>query len=302
MIKKTRVDMIIETLESHPNKHFTAKDLAKLFIDRYPNELAEKRKNFSSEKEFISQLTAEIGGERTEKAKQRCSHIVTRDNPRPRLYCYQSENSSQIDNMPMTIEENVNENLSEQDLYPKLIEFLSQELKLVCRRINEKRSKNSYGSGGNHWLHPDIVALDPLDQNWHSTVRDCVRNGMRNSVQLWSFEVKKQLTRSNVRNCFFQAVSNSSWANIGYLVITGLDNNVENELQMLSSLHGIGVLLLNTESLFDSQILIPAKVRTDVDWLSVNRIVEENSDFQQYIEQVGIYLQTGKLTKAVWNK
>lgn len=300
MIKKTRVDMIIETLKAHPNEFFTAKDLAKLFIDRYPNELAEKRKNFSSGKEFISQLTAEIGGERTENAKQRCSHIVTRDKPRPRLYCYQLEDSSQTDNMLMT-KENVNENLSEQALYPKLIEFLSQELKLVCRRINEKKSKNSYGSGGNHWLHPDIVALAPLAQHWNPAVKDCA-HGMKNAIQLWSFEVKKQLTRSNVRHCFFQTVSNSSWANVSYLVITGLDNNVEQELQMLCSLHGIGVLILNTESLFDSQILIPAKVRSDVDWLSVNRIVEENSDFQQYIEQVGIYLQTGKLTKAVWNK
>ncbi len=33
---------------------------------------------------------------------------------------------------------------------------------------------------------------------------------------------------------------------------------LKSELQMLSSLHGIDVLLINIESLFDSQILIPA--------------------------------------------
>ena len=56
---------------------------------------------------------------------------------------------------------------------------------------------------------------------------------------------------------------------VGYLVATGLNNDVEPELQVLASLHGIGVLLLNTESLFDSQKLIPARERSSIDWQSV---------------------------------
>ncbi|MEZ2625214.1 hypothetical protein ACBP82_12670 [Paenalcaligenes hominis] len=83
---------------------------------------------------------------------------------------------------------------------------------------------------------------------------------------------------------------------------TGINNDVEAELQMLASLHGIGVLLLDTESLFDSQILIPARERVEVDWQSVNRIATENSDFHRFIEQVGIYNQTRRLVKSVWNK
>lgn len=98
------------------------------------------------------------------------------------------------------------------------------------------------------------------------------------------------------------AVSDSSWANYGYLVATGINNDVEAELQMLASLHGIGILLLDIESLFDSQILIPARERAEVDWQSVNRIATENSDFHRFIEQVGIYNQTRRLVKSVWNK
>lgn len=82
----------------------------------------------------------------------------------------------------------------------------------------------------------------------------------------------------------------------------GINNDVEAELQMLASLHGIGVLLLDTESLFDSQVLIPARERVEVDWQSVNRIATENSDFHRFIEQVGIYNQTRRLVKSVWNK
>ncbi len=81
-----------------------------------------------------------------------------------------------------------------------------------------------------------------------------------------------------------------------------MSTGVETELQMLASLHGIGVLLLDVEDLYNSQILIPAKEKANVDWLSANRIVNENSDFKNYIEQVGIYHQTGKLMKSAWNK
>jgi hypothetical protein len=183
-----------------------------------------------------------------------------------------------------------------------LIEFLNKDMGLYCQRIDERRSVNTQGSGGNHWLHPDIVALEPLDQLWNESVRTCVRHGNDKSVRLWSFEVKKELTRGNVRKCFFQAVSNSSWANYGYLVATSMASGVEPELQMLCSLHGIGVLLLDIEDLYNSQILIPAKEKMNVDWLSANRIVAENIDFTNYIEQVGIYHQTGKLILSAWNK
>nr|WP_216819615.1 hypothetical protein [Paenalcaligenes hominis] len=60
-----------------------------------------------------------------------------------------------------------------------------------------------------------------------------------------------------------------------------MNNDVEAELQMLASLHGIGIRLLDTDSLFDSQVLIPAKERVEVDWQSVNRIATENSDFHR---------------------
>lgn len=308
----TRAQMIIETLKAFPDKKFTARELAKLFIERYPNEIAEKQLNprYDTEEKLIAQLAAEVGGERTTAAKQQCPNVATRDKPRPRIY-YWEPNPELANNAP-ELDDEIEDTavdtplttpgLSDHDLYPLLIEFLHKEHGLYCQRIDERKSKNVHGSGGNHWLHPDIVALEPLDMGWEDVVRSCVRSSSDSSVRLWSFEVKKHLTKGNVRKSFFQAVSNSSWANFGYLVATGLNSDVEGELQMLASLHGIGVLLLNTESLFDSQILIPARERTSVDWQSANRIVAENSDFHHYIEQVGIYNQTGRLIKSAWNK
>lgn len=308
----TRVQMIIETLRDHPDQRFTARELAELFIVRYPQDLEEKRNNprYETLEALIAQLAAEIGGERTERAKRLCPNIATQDKPRPRKYYWQvTPEQPLIDedeaDDPDEPTENLPSNLAsftEHDLYPLLISYLSEDLGLNCRRIDERKSRNIRGSGGNHWLHPDIVALETLDKGWSEVVRACVRGSNDSVFRLWSFEVKKTLNKSNVRKSFFQAVSNSSWANFAYLVTANLDSTVEAELQMLSGLHGVGVLLLNQQSLFDSQILIPARERNNIDWLSVNRIVEENSDYEAFIDQVGIYSQTGRLTKSLWNK
>lgn len=65
----------------------------------------------------------------------------------------------------------------------------------------------------------------------HREVRDCVKQYSDKRTKLWSFEVKLLINRSNVRECFFQVVSNSSWANFGYLEIIGQDTLI------FSSLH-----------------------------------------------------------------
>ncbi len=117
------------------------------------------------------------------------------------------------------------------------------------------------------------------------------------NVRLWSFEVKKELNNSNIRSSFFQAVSNSSWANEGYLVATSISTNeVEEELRMLSALHGIGVILLNPENPTESEILLPARRRPEVDWQSINRILNENlgslkilSNWSQFIIKLAVF-------------
>lgn len=177
------------------------------------------------------------------------------------------------------------------------------ELGLFCLRIDEKRSINSRGQNGNRWLHPDIVAMQRLDGHWHDLVRTCVKHSSGQNVRLWSFEVKKELNGSNVRSSYFQAVSNSSWANEGYLVATSISNNdVEEELRMLSALHGVGVILLNPENPTESEIFLPSRRKQDADWQTINRILKENSDFKHFIDLVANYFQSGRIYKENWNK
>ncbi|WP_220458094.1 hypothetical protein [Neisseria wadsworthii] len=78
--------------------------------------------------------------------------------------------------------------------------------------------------------------------------------------------------------------------------------HTEQELRILSALHGIGVIILNTQEWSDSEIWLPAKRKEQIDWQSVNRIVEQNTDFQTFIEYVAIYFQSGKIVENNWNQ
>lgn len=319
--KLSQVQKVVKFLQDHPKERFTARDIAEAITAQYPEDYGQKRNNprFIDEKAFITQIIAEIGSQKDHILKG-SPHIFLQDKPRPRLYwydperCYSGFESSsessltdnhddaeaetEVDTAPAT-----SSSFTEKDLYPLLVEYLKSELKLYCQRIDEKRSKNSRGSGGNHWLHPDIVAMQPIDKDWNELIRSCVKQGAGQSVRLWSFEVKKELTASNARESFFQAVSNSAWANEGYLVATSIsDTTTEKELRMLSALHGIGIILLKPENPSESDMILPARSRPDVDWESINRILIENEDFRDYIDLVSTYYQTGRVRARDWNK
>ncbi|NNH76639.1 HrgA protein [Acinetobacter sp. ANC 5380] len=313
-MKLSQPQKVAEFLKAHPTQKFTAREIAVGITKLYPNDYLEKRNNsrFSNEEDFLNQVIAEIGAHKKAILKVE-SRIQMQDKPRPRLYWFEQNNIPLPDldnseNIPLDEEQEVVSTptykvLSEHDLYPVLIEYLSKELNLYSLRIDEKKSSNNRGQNGNQWLHPDIVAIQPIDKKWHELVKTCVKHGSGQNVRLWSFEVKKELNGSNIRSSFFQAVSNSSWANEGYLVATSISStDVEEELRMLSALHGIGVILINPENPTESEILLPARRRPEVDWQSINRILNENSDFKNFIELVSIYYQTGRICTQDWNR
>lgn len=300
----SQAQRMVKILEAHPLTKFTARELTILLLKTFPESYIEKRHNprFQSDEDFIKQVVAEVGSDRLTMLKY-CQYIHWQDQPRPRIFWFDPSriNPNLIQEQP-AIEPVSSTAFSEHSLYPILIEYLSKELHLFNLRIDEKTSKNSRGQNGNQWLHPDIVSMQPIDQQWHELVRSCVKHGSGQNVRLWSFEVKKELNGSNIRSSFFQAVSNSSWANEGYLVTTSISSNeVEEELRMLSALHGIGVIILNMDNPTESEILLPARRKSDVDWQSINRILTENTDFQNFIRLVSIYYQTGLIHPQDWN-
>ena len=73
---------------------------------------------------------------------------------------------------------------------------------------------------------------------------------------LYSFELKLEINFSNLRKCYFQAVSNSSWANYGYLVVENInlfDIDLMNECYRLTEEFRIGLIKIDINNYFNSK-------------------------------------------------
>jgi len=295
-------------LTAHPEEKFTARQIAEWVFATFPQECQVKKsgsKSISTDTELLKQLIAEVGSQ-FPRLQKHFPELKTTEG-RPRKYYYSEKSDSDevavVENVaPSSVEDARQSNVNEHALYPLLSRYLWEEFSLYSRRIDEKRSSNKRGPNGNRWLYPDVVGMEDLGADWHREVRDCVNQYSDKRTKLWSFEVKQLINRSNVRECFFQAVSNSSWANFGYLVaaeVGGLDTI--KELRMLFAAHGIGLIKLDVDNPADSQVLIPARERDEIDWGMVNRLAVENKDFLTYVKLVKQFYQTGEARSVDWD-
>ncbi|MGI9374870.1 MAG: HrgA protein, partial [Tsuneonella suprasediminis] len=95
---------------------------------------------------------------------------------------------------------------------------------------------------------------------------------------------------------------NSSWANFGYLVAAEIEGqDTLKELRMLFAAHGIGLIKLDADNPAESQVLIPARERDEIDWDMANRLATENRDFLEYVKLVKQFYQTGEARLADWD-
>lgn len=310
---------VVECLKAQAGARLTARQVAAWIRDRYPDECEAKlarSQSLQNEADLLQQLVAEIGANRP-KIEQKYSQVRTTED-RPRLYYWsnateeaevidaEGSKDAFIDEVSVVVNVSTPIRLVETPprevaLYPKLAEYLSVEFGLHAQRIDEKRSANKRGPQGNRWLYPDLVALEDLTLDWTPEVRNCVSEAGAQKARLWSFEVKLLLNRSNVREAYFQTVSNSSWANFAYLVTGELEGpDTLKELRMLAALHGIGLIKLDSENPAESQIFIPARERPEIDWANCNRLASENTDFQKVVTLLWQFHRTGDARPGEW--
>jgi hypothetical protein len=280
------VDFVGSHLKNHAETRFTSRQLAEALIDAHPEEANAKRsassRDLSGEK-LVPQIQAEITSNKKGIQKKFANAIVTTDRP---CFFYWSDLLTvdpvlDADDSPPAA--SIASGLLEAALYPLVRDFIADEKSVYCMRIDEKTSSGKGGAGSSHWLHPDLVGIQLLSEGWSSQAESLSRYYNPELIKLWSFEVKRSLSTANVRSSYFQAVSNSSWAHFGYLVAETIDQRVWNELEVLSSAHGIGVIQLNSQEPERSIILIPASERLALSWTGINRIAEENRDFADFL-------------------
>lgn len=177
-------------------------------------------------------------------------------------------------------------NLHERDIHPFLVRYLAKKLNIYSKTVyHESSTKGSKGK--NEWLHPDVVGFNLPVESWNEKVLGLCENFSINRATIYSFELKKSITVETLREQFFQAVSNSSWANEGYLV--GVDIDVDNqeliqEINRLSSAFGIGVIKLNLINCEESEILFPSIRKHVLDGETMNKLFNINIDFRDFVQ------------------
>ena len=274
-------------LSEHAGEPFTGREIAEKLVEQYPDRFAVKGSQ---------QVAAEISSNYTGAKKRNTlpnQLRVTADSPR-KFYWTESDTPSEE-----AVSEGEKEHGSgasdEHSLYPKLIEYLNDEFpNMWCWRINEATSSNRKGKGANEWLHPDVVGRQLLSTGWKNEVRDLGKNMQGQKIRLWSFEVKTRLEQGNVRRSFFQAVANSSWANYGYLAAEVIEKEAHAELQLLSPMHGIGLIRIDRKQPSDSQVMLAARERTDFDLAACNRLAKENADFAEIMGVIADEVKTDR--------
>ncbi len=187
----------------------------------------------------------------------------------------------------------------ESDLHPLLVKFLDKDsnFKLRCKTIDHRKCLKDK-KGKCEWNYPDIVGVyfpynkySPFDKYDGEILKFLHHTGQKKH-KLFSFELKVNLKLTNLKESYFQAVSNSSWANEGYLVVKNIDDEVLGELRRLNQSFGIGVIKLESE-ISNSKILLPARER-EIDIPTLNMLVEQSPvDFKPFMEEINKQIGKG---------
>ncbi len=181
----------------------------------------------------------------------------------------------------------------ERNLHPFLtyMAFFNENLKCYTKTIFHEGSLKS-PKGMDRWLYPDMVGVRFLHAELSNENLIAFSKKFDTlPVKLVSFELKKEINVNNCRECYFQAISNSSWANEGYLVGHHIATHDPKLMDLLKRLHasfGIGVIDLRTDE-DKSAILLNAKYKEKIDYTVALELSEKNEEFSGFLKSVVDY-------------
>lgn len=288
-------------------------ELAELIIKEENRPLtANEIWNMAAEKGYDKQLNtqgktpwATLGALLYVNVKDNPKSIFSKTDSRPKRF-YLKTMADKVDKYENTIPE---EPLSakkqkfdflEKDMHKHLTFYAYYYMQSYTKTINHSiSSKKEFGE----WVHPDMVGCYYRTQDWKKEVGDFSNAIGVKSIVLYSFEIKRELSFANLRESFFQCVSNSSWANESYLVAARIseDEDFMKELERLCLSFGIGVIELNIEDPHSSDVIIPARHKKDLDFETINKLAM-NNDFKEFLETVKIDYTNGKIHNKEYDK
>ena len=171
----------------------------------------------------------------------------------------------------------------ERDLHPLFVSYLKSQ-NIFSKTILHEESKNSRDET-QKWVHPDIIGVKFTKLNSDITSRLLKTLEKKDSCEIISYELKKEINSDyELKKSYFQAVSNSSWANRGYLVALDINTNLYSELERLNKAFGIGIIKLHSNP-FESQILFQSSYR-ELDYQTIDKLCNINEKYRDVIEQI----------------
>ena len=176
---------------------------------------------------------------------------------------------------------NKSKTYDERDLH----KLLSSYLKNTDTYSKTIFHEQSNGKDNNQiWTHPDMVGIkflnlqSKISQNFLKSINRV------DTFKLSSYELKREINSdSELKKAFFQAVSNSSWANYGYLAAFEFSDSLNEEMARLNQAFGIGIIELNANP-YQSKVLYPSVFR-DLDFKTIDKLCKMNKEFERLIEQ-----------------
>lgn len=187
-----------------------------------------------------------------------------------------------IETTDVKITKNIKSNIyQERDLHRLLASYL-KNTDIYSKTIFHEQSN---GKDSNQiWTHPDMVGIKFL--RLHTQVSQNFLKSINriDTFKLSSYEIKREINSdSELKKAFFQAVSNSSWANYGYLVAFEFSDNLTEEMSRLNQSFGIGIIELHANP-YQSKVLYPATYR-ELDFKTIDKLCKINTEFEKFIEQ-----------------
>ena len=100
---------------------------------------------------------------------------------------------------------------------------------VYAKTIYHEKSSTKVDSA-QKWVHPDIIGVEFEEFKNDATLSLLKATEPKESVHIYSYELKKKIESDyQLKQYYFQALSNSSWANYGYLVAFEINEDLSEE-------------------------------------------------------------------------
>jgi uncharacterized protein len=80
------------------------------------------------------------------------------------------------------------------------------------------------------------------------------------------------------------------------------DDDFLAELERLAASFGIGIVHLDLADIDSSSVLYPARIRGALDWETINKLCDQNPDFQKFVEDVKIDFESKRIHRAEYDE